>query len=125
MGDAQRRRTAITPPLCGPCGRQHDPAQVCDPEAALAVYTPSPSPRQDVADHLEALSVTRYTFHRPLHLSARHQRSPEPAAPVEHTDPECRSPHARLHSLPLAIAVVIAFLAADLVLTVLIATGLH
>jgi hypothetical protein len=127
-GDAQRRRTAITPPLCGPCGRQHDPAQACDPEAALSVYTPSRSPRQDEADHLEALSVTRYAFHRPLHLRARHQPTPvvvERPEWAEPAEPACSSAAGALHSLPLAIAWVIAFVAANLVLTVLIATGLH
>ena len=44
---------------------------------------------------------------------------------AEQAEQACSSPAGSLHSLPLAIAVVIAFLAADLVLTVLIATGLH
>jgi hypothetical protein len=89
------------------------------------VYAPARAPQQDHADDLEALSVTRYTFHRPLHQSARHQPGPQTAAPVEPAEPACASTGAWRPSLPLAIAVVIAFLAADLVLTVLIATGLH
>ena len=124
-GDAQRRRTAITPPLCGPCGRQHDPAQACDPEAALRVYTPSRFACQDDADNLEALCITRYLFHRPLHLTARFQQSPEPAARVETDEPACSTPRVSRPTLPMAIAVLIAFLALDLVVTVLIATGLH
>jgi hypothetical protein len=123
--DAQRRRSAITPPLCGPCGRQHDPAQACDPEAALGVYTPSRSAGQDDADDLEAMCITRYLFHRPLHLSARFQQSLEPAARAEPAEPACPTPRATRPTLPMAIAALIAFLALDLVVTVLVATGLH
>ncbi|HEX6493323.1 MAG TPA: hypothetical protein VF112_07410 [Candidatus Dormibacteraeota bacterium] len=127
-GDAQRRRTAITPPLCGPCGRQHDPAEACDPDAALSVYTSARSPRQDEADHLEALSITRYTFHRPLHLSARHRPAPYVVLRPERdgaAEPACSPSTGSRPSLALAIAVVIALLAVDLVVTVLVATGLH
>jgi hypothetical protein len=66
------------------------------------------------------MCITRYLFHRPLHLSARFQQSlDEPA------EPACPTPRATRPTLPMAIAVLIALLALDLVVTVLIATGLH
>lgn len=92
----------------------------------LDVYRPSRSARQDEADHLEAVTVSRYTFHRPLHRSARHR--PSAAAQERLVGPDAPPPSpARILpvSLPLAIAVLVAFLAANLVLTVLVATGLH
>ncbi|HVS43645.1 MAG TPA: hypothetical protein VMU20_15440 [Candidatus Dormibacteraeota bacterium] len=58
-------------------------------------------------------------------MSARFQPSPEPAALVEPAEPACTAPPASRPTLPMAIAVLIAFLALDLVVTVLIATGLH
>jgi hypothetical protein len=125
----RRRCTAteneITPPLCGPCGRQHDPAIACIPDdAALSVYTPTRAVRQAECDHLEAVSIARYGFHRPVHRSARHRRLPVPA----HLRRPSRDAHhtvAPSPALSTAIAAVIALLAVDLVLTVLIAVGLH
>lgn len=93
---------------------------------ALRVYTASRSEGQEDADHFEAITVSRYTFHRPLHRSARHRRRVVVGErPVGPESPTTASPRILPLSLPLAIAVLVAVLAANLVLTVLIATGLH
>ena len=117
-------RTTITPPQC--CGRQHDPNEACDLEGALRVFTVSRSPGQAAADHLETVTVTAYRFHRPLHRRVRHRPRAEVGERLVGRDvPPTASPRTLSVSLPLAIAVLVAFLAANLVVTVLIATGLH
>jgi hypothetical protein len=86
----------------------------------------SRAPGQGDADHLEAVTVSRYTFHRPMHRSARHRRrTVNVERPVEPDPPPAALPRNLPVSLPLAIAVLVAFVAANLVLTVLVAAGLH
>jgi hypothetical protein len=55
----------VITPLCGPCGRRHDPTATCLAEDPLSVFTPTRAGHQDAVDHLETVTVTSYRFHRP------------------------------------------------------------
>jgi hypothetical protein len=112
----------ITPPLCGPCGRRHDPMTTClpDDDAALSVFAPTPAEHQDAVDHLEAVTLTCYRFHRPGRRSAT--RVASPVALVRRAHREISSPD---HLTSFGVAAVATMVAAVVALLAVIAMLLH
>jgi predicted component of type VI protein secretion system len=110
----------ITPPLCGPCGQRHDPTATCLPDAALSVFAPSRAENQDAVDHLEAVTVTCYRFHRPGRRIATHR--PSPIALMRRAHREISSPD---HRTSFAVAAAATMVAAVLALLAVVAVLLH